>query len=94
MCTVRENYVDVVGYGWYNQLIAMTIKLRQYDIANMRGRVSDDAITRDDVEDWLGCNAGDFQSIMDFRALIDNEGIEIPWNTEDGEIEFSDLVYP
>ena len=94
MYTVKENYVNVVGKGWYSQPIALSIKLRQYDIDNMRGRVSDNAITREDIESWLDCNAGDFQSIKDFYALVDNEGVEIPWNSEDNEIEFFDMTDP
>ena len=68
----------------------MTKTLSSYDVENMR----DDAgnITRESVDLWLCSNAGDFSSVQDFRASIEDgeNTIEIPWATEDGEMAFMD----
>jgi hypothetical protein len=84
MYTVYENYIDVVGYGWYNQPISLTIKLQQHDVENMKD--NNQQITRDSIQSWLDCHVRDFQSITDFYALIDNAGIEIPWNKSEDEL--------
>lgn len=68
-----------------------TKTLRQYDVDNIRDRV-EPGITRANVEDWLTCNAGDFSSVQDFYASIEDgpNTVEIPWATEDGELAFND----
>lgn len=92
--TVKKSFIHVLGYIWMpNIQCSQVINLCQYDIDNMRNE--EGTITRDDVEDWLGSHAGDFQSITDFYASIeDNDtSIEIAWNNEENEFSFNDNMY-
>ena len=90
----RYSYVDVVGSIWMpNVTCSMRYDLRPApwnDVNDVRG--DDGTITRDSVEQWLATHAGDFQSIQDFSASIeDGEAtIDIPWATEDGELAYLD----
>lgn len=90
-----KSYVEVLGRIWMPAVMAAQhINLRQYDIDNMRD--DDGKITRDSLEDWLGSNTGDLQSIYDFSATIkDGESvIQIDWENEENAFEFFDLVSP
>lgn len=51
-------------------------------------------ITREDVEQWLAMNSGDFQNVTDFEASIEDgdKTIDIPWASEDGEYAYIDAV--
>jgi len=64
--------------------------LSGYDVENCRD--DEGKITRDSVEQWLTTHSGDFQSVQDFSASIEDGGntVEIPWATEDGEMAFND----
>jgi hypothetical protein len=84
--TIERAWVDAVGRGWYGQEIAYTYNLTKYDLDSIGEE------TRENVELWLSTNAGDFQSISDFHAVLRNS--EIPWNSEEKECSFNDLVYP
>ena len=88
--TVRE--VEILGYIWMpsNVLCTQVKKLTDYDVKNIMAR-GEGFITRDAVEDWLGCNAGDFSKIVDFHADIAD--IDIPWNEQDNEYSFGDIHY-
>lgn len=91
--TVRKSIVRVVGRIWMPAVNAsMTYTLRDYDVNNARD--DDGQITRDSVDQWLACNAGDFQSIIDFEASIEDgdKTIDIPWATEDGESAYLDTL--
>ena len=90
--TVTVKEIEVLGRIWMpNVVAAMTKKLRDYDIENIKAR-GNGAITREAVEDWLDCNAGDFQEIIDFHADIAD--IDIPWKSEENEYLFFDCMYP
>ena len=95
--TIRKSVVKIVGGIWWpmGATCAQEKELSAYDIRNIRDRV-EPGITRANVEDWLTCNAGDFSSITDFSASIEDgdETIDIPWENEDSEITFSDCMYP
>ena len=86
--TVERNWIDVVGGIWmpYGSKCALKINLSDYDIRNIGEP------TRDNIEQWLACNAGDFSSIDDFHAIVGET--EIPWATEEGELTFSDCMHP
>ena len=86
--TVEKNWIDIVGGIWmpYGMTCAMTKDLSVYDLENIGEP------TRDNVEQWLACNAGDFSSIHDFHAVIGET--EIPWDSEDSEITFNNCMYP
>ncbi len=93
MYTVKENYVNVLGYMWLpNSQATYRYDLRQYAIDNMKD--DEEKITRESVENWLSMNAGDFQSITDFYAIIDNESVVIDWEKEENEITFNDIQFP
>jgi hypothetical protein len=53
-------------------------------------------ITRDVVADWLGTHSGDFASITDFWASIEDgeNTIEIPWEHEESQFTYSDCMFP
>lgn len=94
--TIRKSVINVIGRNWMPGCeCAYTYTLREYDIENIRDRV-EPGITRANVESWLGCNAGDFQSVTDFSASIEdgNDTIDIPWANEESEFSFSDCMFP
>lgn len=94
--TVRKSVIHVIGKIWMPAITTShTYVLREYDIENIRDRV-ELGITRKNVDSWLTCNSGDFQSIADFSASIEDgdQTIDIPWKDEGSEIVFSDCLYP
>jgi len=85
--------VDVIGRGWYGQKCCTTYPLREYDVENIRGH-GDGKITREAVESWLTCNAGDFQAIDDFRVTIGDGVLDSDFQHEESEIDYNDIMYP
>ena len=76
----RVAEIQVVGKGWYGQTMAYVYPLSQYHQDNIRAQAEYDgvdAFSRQAFDRWLTTNAGDFQAITDFRAIVGNE--EIPW---------------
>ena len=93
--TIRRSIVQVVGKIWMPAATcAQEIVLRPHDIENAKDE--EGKLTRDSVEHWLCLHAGDFQSIQDFRASIEDgeETIEIPWKDEESEFTYSDCMFP
>lgn len=91
--TVRKSFVEIVGRIWMPACVCgQVINASQYDIENMRSESGE--ITRESVEDWLTTHSGDFQSVTDFHASIEDgkNTIDIPWATEDGELAFMDAT--
>ena len=84
--TMEVNEINVIGKGWYNQTICYTYKLTDYDLESI-GKVN-----RDNAEQWLCKNSGDFQSIDDFRVDIKN--FESNFQNEENEYEFYDIMFP
>ena len=83
--------MDVLGKGWYGQTLATQYKLSAYDREIMSYYPS--SYTRASVQRWLDTHAGgDFQSIKDFSASLDE--LEIPWTDEENECVFLDIMYP
>jgi len=94
---VRKSIVEVIGHIWQPGLglCAYRYDLRDpYDVDNAR----DDAgsMTRESVQHWLSLNAGDFQSIRDFHASIEDgqNTVEIPWDDEESELTYGDCMFP
>jgi len=90
---VRKSVVRVVGKIWMPAVTcAQDITMSDYDVENARNE--DGKITRESVERWLGAHAGDFQSIDDFSASIEDgdDTIDITWSTEEGEIAYMDAI--
>ncbi len=82
--TVRE--INVIGTIWMPAVTAATtIKLSSYDVENIG------ELNRENVEDWLNCHSGDFQSIQDFRADIAD--FQSDWQSEDSECIFIDCMF-
>ena len=87
--------VNVVGRIWTGQEAAYTYPLSAYDIENIVNN-GDGAITRDAVQSWLDCHAGDFQSIKDFQVTIstpEGNDFDSGWETEEGELLYSDCMF-
>ena len=82
---VRIAYVIVLGRIWMPMATAsLRINLRDYDLENIGD------FTRENVEEWLTANAGDFSQVLDFTAACGD--IEIPWGSEESEIEYLDTI--
>ena len=91
--TVRKSLVYVVGNLWMGGLAATTITMSAYDVENARD--DEGKITRDSVEQWLTSHSGDFQSVKDFSASIEDgdQTIDIPWSSEEAECDYSDCMF-
>jgi hypothetical protein len=107
--TVRKSIVRLVGQIWMPSVVCgQTKELSSYDVGNIKQEAmwrvyGDDyqnpanppvKITREDVEQWLMANSGDFQTVTDFEASIEDgdKMIDIPWASEDGEYAYIDAV--
>ena len=91
--TVRKSVIDVVGKIWMPAITAsQRIVLNAHDLEHLRD--DDGKITRESVERWFSTHPGDFQSIQDFSASIEDgdNTIDIPWASEDGEMAYLDTV--
>ncbi len=71
-------------------LAAISYPVTAYDIENMRSE--DGTLSRDSIEHWLSLHSGDFQGVDDFHAVLPD--LEIPWQSEESEFQFSDYMYP
>ena len=79
---VELNFVNVVGKGWYGQSMAYTYDLGKHELECIGD------FTRENVEQWLGTHAGDFQSILDFEATAGDAWIE--FSTDEGSMAYAD----
>jgi hypothetical protein len=92
---VQKSVVQVIGHIWMPAVTAaMEYQLSSYDVENARDE--NGLLTRESVSDWLARNAGDFQSVADFRAdLADGDrDVVIEWSDEESELTYSDCMYP
>jgi hypothetical protein len=62
----------------------MTYPLSRYDMKNIGEP------TRENVSAWIDTHSGDFQNIVDFRAIVGE--VELPWGAEESEMAFLDLT--
>ena len=86
LARVRRAYVEVLGDIWMPAVTCgQRIELRDYDLDNIG------EFTRENVDQWLACNAGDFQSITDFSAACG--AVRIEWSDLDNETKFFDCIY-
>lgn len=79
--TVRTRDVWVLGYLWQPGVGPCSM---HYTLPK------DIPATREAIQTWVDANCGDFSSIIDFAASIDD--IEIPWTTEENEIAYLDTI--
>jgi hypothetical protein len=92
---VQKSLVQVIGIIWMPATTAaMEYQLSSYDVENARDE--NGLLTRESVLDWLNRNAGDFQSVTDFRADIadGDRDVVIEWADEESELTYSDCMYP
>ena len=99
---VRRSYVIILGKIWMPMAPASLQKdLSSYDIENIRGysrHLSGDdngPITREGFEHWLMLNSGDFSSVDDFKASIEDgdQTIDYDWSKgEDSECAYLDTL--
>lgn len=80
-------------------MAAMTYNLSDDELNNMwNDEFTDieDAITREDIEEWLSKHAGDFQEIVDFYADISfgDEDQIFPWENEESELIYNNCMFP
>jgi hypothetical protein len=95
---VRKSYIDVIGGIWWpmGATCAMHKDLSNYDVENIRA-YGEGVIDRDSVEHWLMLNSGDFSSVQDFRASIEDgdQTIDLDWaEGEESDCTFSDCMWP
>lgn len=83
--TVRE--IRVIGGIWmpYGLTCAQIKTLTPHDVANIG------ELTRENCEQWLLLNAGDFSSIDDFQ--VDIEDFFSDWEKEESELTFNDCMF-
>lgn len=98
--TVQENYVEVVGKGWYSQTMATRYNLDKWKLDDIEKMSQDDYENLDEndwreiMSDWVDYHSGDFMHIEDFTATLDKFGVVIPWHDKDNEWLYFDLMYP
>ncbi len=82
---VRKSIILIVGELWMGGKGTLEKTLSAYDVENAKGE--NGKLTRESVQRWLDCNAGDFQHVIDFFASIEDgkDTVEIPWATEEAE---------
>lgn len=92
--TVRKSIIHIVGGIWWpmGAICSMTKTLSSYDVENCRDE--DGQITRESVARWVRLNSGDFSSVKDFWASIEDgdKTVEFDWATEDGEMAYYDSI--
>lgn len=92
---VRKSVVQVVGKIWMpnNVPVAQDFELSDYDVNNARD--DEGKITRESVQRWLDTHAGDFSSITDFSASIEDGDatIDIPWESEESEMAYGECMF-
>lgn len=82
---VRRAFVQIIGRIWMPPVTCAQYKnLTDYDLGNIG------EFTRENVEQWLTTNSGDFQSVEDFRAVCGSEVID--WAKEESEITYCDCT--
>ena len=92
--TVKRSFVRIIGSLWMPAITAATQqRIDAYELENMRGE--DGAITRESVEHWVMTHSGDFSSVIDFHADIEDGDISvvIDWESEDSEYTYTDCMY-
>jgi hypothetical protein len=99
MKPVRQAQVQVIGRMWMPaDLGTTTYDLSDDDLtaiddisAASGGAATAPSFTRDNVSKWLRTTHGDFQEIVDFRAVCGS--IDLPWQDPKSEATFTDLMF-
>ena len=87
MKRTRVAYVIILGKIWMPPGLVASLRkdLSDYDLNNIG-----EEFTRENVEEWLTANAGDFQEVIDFSAVCGET--EIPWSSEENESKYYDTI--
>lgn len=92
---VRKSVVQVVGKIWMPNSVpvAQDFELSDHDVNNARD--DEGKVTRESVQRWLDTHAGDFSSITDFCASIEDGDatIDIPWESEESEMTYGECMF-
>jgi hypothetical protein len=98
----QTSYVTVIGKIWMPSVVcSQRIELDRFAVDNIIGysnrfNTDDRTITREGLELWLGCHAGDFADIIDFEASIEHpdtdETVDIAWENDDSEAIYGDTL--
>ncbi len=85
MARTRRAYVTILGYIWMPRVLcSMQKQLSNYDLENIG------EFTRENIDQWLTSNSGDFSSVVDFTARCGET--EIEWSSEENEMSYLDTV--
>jgi hypothetical protein len=93
--TVRKSVVDVVGTIWMPMTAAATTyTLSSHDVENARDE--DGTVTRESVQRWIDCHAGDFSNVIDWCASLEvgDETVDFDFADEESELTFNDCIFP
>ena len=89
------SHISVIGPIWWptGAVCSLEFPLGPFEIQQIRD-YGDGEITRDGVEDWLGCHSGDFQSVTDFYADISDgdEDYLFDWSDPASEVTYMDTI--
>lgn len=91
---VRKSIVQVLGYLWMSAKATYEYTLSPHDVENAKD--GNGKLTRESVQLWLDSHAGDFHSVIDWHASLEDgsETVEIPWQSEENELTYTDITYP
>lgn len=84
MRRVRIAYVIILGKMWMGGTASLHKDLSDYDLGNIG------EFNRENVEQWLTSNSGDFSSVTDFTARCGD--VEIEWSSEENEMAYCDTL--
>lgn len=96
--TLVWDEIQVVGYIWVpdNVLCAQIVPIKAQDLDSIsaigNGKLS--GITREDIQIWLDSHAGDFSTVVDFRADFGTLNKTFDWEDKENEYKFQDSFYP
>lgn len=83
---VERNWIELIGKIWLPAVTgAQRRDLTKSDMLNIGEP------TRENIEQWLACNSGDFQCVTDFSAVIGKTVIE--WQDSENQYIYNDCVY-
>ena len=91
---VRKSIIDVLGHIWQPgcDLCSLRLTPDRFDLDNMRDEHG--RLTRHSVGEWLMTHTGDFASISDWSASLEDgeQTIDLPWSSEETELQYLDTV--
>ena len=83
--TVIVREIQVVGRLWSGVKGAYSRSLTQHDVEQIG------ELTRENISNWIDSHFGDFESITDFHADLDD--FDSPWDDEDSEMFYMEVMY-